>query len=164
LWAKVDFNGPIPTHCPELGNCWLWTGMVNEHGYGRIWDESQPNYPFIYVHRLSYILANGPLDEGVDVLHHCDNPPCLRPSHLYAGTQQQNNRDRDARDRVRHGEAHRSAKLTEQEVRAIRKMLAANKEMPAAKKLSLRAIGAVFGVAGATIWEIEHEHIWKRVQ
>jgi hypothetical protein len=89
FWEKVNKNGPIIR--PELGPCWLWTGSLNESGYGQIfvqWPERPRG-----AHRISWEIHFGPIPEGQHVLHHCDNPPCVRDSHLFLGDQGDNNRD-----------------------------------------------------------------------
>lgn len=65
--------------------CWVWTRRCLPNGYGRFREG--------YAHRTSYELVYGPLTDGVKVLHHCDNPPCIRPSHLFSGTQKDNMQD-----------------------------------------------------------------------
>jgi len=88
---KVDKNGPIPSHCPELGRCWVWMGQI-AHGYGRFRYELES-----LAHRVSYILYVGPIPEGLKICHHCDNKACVNSVHVYAGTTLDNSRDRWAR-------------------------------------------------------------------
>lgn len=71
--------------------CWKWTGPTDRKGYGR-WGKKVAS-------RHSWELANGPIPEGMWVLHHCDNPPCVNPAHLYLGTNTENVQDRVARGR-----------------------------------------------------------------
>ena len=94
FWSKVDKNGPVPPHRPELGPCWVWTAYCIKQGYGRF---RMPNSQE-YAHRVSYIIQFGPIPVGACVLHECDNPPCVR--HLYLGTQLSNAADRDSRGRT----------------------------------------------------------------
>jgi hypothetical protein len=77
-------------HYPEIGNCWEWTGGVFRGGYGHF-KVSGDDY---YAHRLSWLLAYGSIsDDKPFILHRCDNPPCVRPDHLFAGTTEDNMQD-----------------------------------------------------------------------
>jgi hypothetical protein len=71
-----------------------------------------------------WILANGPIEDGLFVCHHCDNPPCFRIEHLFLGTQLDNIRDAKSKHRNCFGETHGRSKLTEQSVREIVKLMA----------------------------------------
>jgi len=96
LWERVDKNGPIPPHRPGLGPCWPWTGSVDAKGYGtiRVGEKIQK------AHRVAYVLANGSIpDDKPMVCHRCDNPPCCRPEHLFAGTAVDNGKDMAAKGR-----------------------------------------------------------------
>lgn len=93
FWSKVDKR--------PAGGCWLWTGAVSGDGYGALWDGVRQ----VGAHRYSYELHNGPLPDGLWALHRCDTPLCVRPTHLYAGDQVQNQRDRWARTGFRRDEA-----------------------------------------------------------
>src|SRR6266550_5872844 len=68
--------------------CWEWLGSRSK-GYGRI----TINCGTELAHRISWIVHIGPIPAGLNVLHHCDNPCCVNPSHLFVGTQTDNNRD-----------------------------------------------------------------------
>lgn len=83
----------------EVGGagCREWQGAGHPQGYGRVWDGERLQY----AHRLSYEVFVGPVPAGLDVLHECDNPGCIEPRHLKAGTHQENMADRDARGRLR---------------------------------------------------------------
>ena len=93
FWRSVDMNGPVPQHDVALGACWLWTGIVVK------------DYPKINIgrrqvgaHRYSWELHNGrAVPDDLWVLHKCDRPLCVNPSHLYPGTAKENARDRGLR-------------------------------------------------------------------
>ena len=99
--ARVDFDGPIPSSCPELGNCWLWTGPragrygIFESDTGRM-----------YAHRYRSVQTEGPIPFGIKVCHRCDTPLCVRDSHLFRGTQADNLADMRAKGRGPVGERH----------------------------------------------------------
>lgn len=94
-------------------SCWNWIGILDRYGYGKfkIGDRT------IKSHRYSYQLHYGDFDESFHVLHHCDNPRCVNPSHLFLGTNRDNVADRTAKKR--HGET--SKRLTANEKAAILK-------------------------------------------
>jgi hypothetical protein len=77
--------------------CWLWTAGKAHYGYGRFrWRGPQRR-----AHRVAYELFVGEIPDGLFVCHHCDNPPCFNPKHLYLGTQAENMRDAKKRGRMR---------------------------------------------------------------
>lgn len=90
--------------------CWEWDGL-NNRGYGLIRSNGQR----FYAHRFSWIQAHGPIPDGLFVLHRCDNPPCVRPSHLFLGTKKDN-----ARDMILKGRGPAAAKLSDDQVRELR--------------------------------------------
>lgn len=96
FWERVDKQGPVPAHRPELGPCHLWTGPVDDRGYGRI----NVRRRSVTTQRVAFFLAEGrwPMPSA---LHHCDNPPCVRRSHLFEGSQADNVADMDAKGRRR---------------------------------------------------------------
>jgi hypothetical protein len=83
FWAKVNKDGPLPPHCPELGPCWLWTGSVNAMGYGKI-SHGGRGAGNAYSHRVSYELAHGPIGPALVIDHLCRNHGCQNPMHLEA--------------------------------------------------------------------------------
>jgi len=83
--------------------CWTWTGCGTPKGYGVVGYLGRQ----AYAHRVSWIIHNGPIPSGMSVCHRCDNPPCVRPEHLFLGTALDNNRD--SRDKGRHHYARRDS-------------------------------------------------------
>ena len=114
IWRFIDRRGP--------DECWPCKTHRNWRGYGRITIASQT----LGVTRVVLGLKLGrPLAPNEFALHHCDNPPCANPAHLYAGDVQQNANDKVERQRQARGERHGLARLTAEHVREIR-VLAAN--------------------------------------
>ena len=93
--AKVNRSGPEAR--PGLGPCWLWTAFTKENGYGQF---GRAKHDGVYAHRFSYELHVGPVPEGLCVLHKCDVRSCVRPDHLFLGTERDNAHDRDTKGRM----------------------------------------------------------------
>lgn len=150
FWEKVK----------KTDDCWVWIGGSAGNGYGGIGIGS---HNMISAHRASWIIHNGPIPQGLCVLHHCDNHPCVRPDHLWVGTNLQNTHDMIAKGRDRCppfplflGEQCSSSKLTECDVRMIRQILSEC-------SMSQRKLAAKFGVHLATIKSIRSGRTWKHV-
>lgn len=79
-------------------NCWIWIGLKNKAGYGRL----RMKYSDKTAHRYAYELYYDKIPKNKIICHKCDNPSCVNPSHLYAGTHKDNAQDREKRNRGRH--------------------------------------------------------------
>lgn len=86
FWMKVDFNGPVPVHRPELGPCWLWKGSTATYGYGTFWDGECT----VRAHRWAYVFCVGPIPEGLTLDHLCRVRHCVLSDHLEAVTSRVN--------------------------------------------------------------------------
>jgi hypothetical protein len=144
FWLYVQ-NGP---------RCWEWVGYRNEKGYGVINLRGERKL----AHRMAWELTVGPIPEGQYVLHHCDNPACVKAKHLFLGTKADNNADMHSKGRGRvtgppPGEKNWSAKLTEADVRAIR-----------ASTESDTALAARYGIARENIWAARTRRTWKHIE
>lgn len=129
--------------------CWEWNAYLDHSGYGVINVDGK----IIHAHRASYLTFVGKIPDGMMVLHRCDNPPCIRPDHLFIGTAADNKNDEIQKGRMPLGESRPISKLTADEVRAIRNDSGTNKAM--AEK---------YGMSTGVICRIRQRKIWKHVK
>lgn len=150
FWLKVDKNGPIAYE--QLGRCWLWTGAKNSFGYGIVCPTSSDIKPRRYMraHRLAFEFTNGPLPEGLSVLHKCDVPACVRPDHLFLGTTLDNMRDMRAKGRG--FDLSPRIKLSRENVLAIRK--------DRSDGVPNKTVAARYGVTPQTVCAITSRRAW----
>jgi len=143
FWAKVK----------KTDTCWVWVAGKNSGRYGSFYYEGKYAKP----HRVSYILHYGEFPNELEVLHKCDNPRCVRPDHLFLGTQLDNVRDMDAKGRRRSsamiGEENPSAKLKLSDVVVIRERSASGEK--------LGVIAKDYGIARTTVSDIKHRRRWR---
>jgi hypothetical protein len=136
FWKKVDVQGP--------DDCWPWLGCKNLKGYGNF-RIGKLRYK---AHRVAWELTYGPIPECLCCCHHCDNPACVNPKHLFLGTDQDNMDDMEVKGR---------AKLTEEQVIEIRRLYALENH------LSQDKLGILFGVSDVTICRVTSKKHWKHI-
>lgn len=105
--ARRSLGERLAAKLASEGDCLVFTGHRNEHGYGVIRSDDGRT---MLAHRAAYAVLVGPIPPGMHVLHSCDNPPCCNPQHLRVGTHEDNMRDRDVRGRTLRGDALRMAR------------------------------------------------------
>jgi len=164
FWAKV-----------ARGNdCWLWQGGRNARGYGMAANGKKSG--FILAHRFSYELAYGSIPPGLHVCHHCDNPPCVRPDHLFVGTDADNIADmlrkgrygpprpvlrgdaswsRNHLNRLARGESHGLARITATQVLEMRRLRAEGK--------SLSELMTAFSMSKSQTFRIITRQAWAHI-
>lgn len=120
LTAQERFFKNISNESHDRG-CWIWTGLKNRQGYGKL----TIDYKTVITHRYSWILHNGDIPERILICHKCDTPSCVNPDHLFLGAYSDNMKDmvKKGRNRDDRGSKHPMAKLTEEQVLMIRKRL-----------------------------------------
>jgi len=133
--------------------CWVWKASKDKNGYG-IFKGMIGEVAFTRAHRYSYALHTGDMLIGMQALHTCDNPSCVNPSHLFAGTNADNMRDKAIKGRSRTpvGEGHGKAILSERQVRRILK-----------DPRPYTEIAAQYNVASTTIGSIKQRVSWKHL-
>lgn len=130
--------------------CWAWTSAKTTFGYGLI-NEGGRGGKTLRAHRLSWELHNGPIPDGLCVLHLCDNPECTRPDHLWLGTRHENILDASKKGRASGGSPagynHPRAKLSDQDILNIR-------EEYVRGSTTLDSIAARYNVERTSVWRI----------
>lgn len=136
----------------ELAGCWLWTSATTGR-YGLFWVGGLKRNEL--AHRLAYMLFVGPIPNGLYVCHTCDNGHCVNPAHLFLGTAEDNNRDREAKGRSapQDGEHNPRAKLTREAVDQIRQLRAVG--------MLQKEIAARFGVGREAISKVLRGERWN---
>ena len=127
--------------------CWEWRKGKDKGGYGKFY-AGQSHYR---AHRVAFTISKGPVD-ALNVLHTCDNPSCVNPDHLFAGTTVDNVADKVAKGRQAKGEGC-NRKLTDIQVRAIR-----SDDRP------LRLIAQDHGISKSMAGMVKQRRYWKHVQ
>lgn len=144
FWARVS----------RSGECWEWTGGADRCGYGRLKVDGR----YQKAHRYSWVLANGPIPDGLYICHRCDNPPCVRPDHLFLGDAASNAADCVSKGRQARTSGEKSGhhKLTSEQVQLIRRMHAIS-------PINQAATARKYGVHRITIHDIIYRVNWRHI-
>lgn len=145
FWNKVTFTE----------SCWLFRFPLDKGGYGRIRFQGKNSAAS---HRVAWQLCNGPIPDGLWVLHKCDIPACCRPDHLFLGTHQDNVDDmmRKGRKHDFNGEAHPGSILTAKQVIEIQRKYMS-------EYITQRELGEIYGVCQGTISAIITKKTWGSI-
>jgi hypothetical protein len=138
VWPTIEEK--FDQRVDRTGSCWVWTGGLNSNGYGTL---KRPGGKPRYAHRYSWERENGPIPDGLNVLHKCDNPPCVRPDHLFLGTQKVNGEDMAGKWRSTWGERNAQARLTDAQAVAV-----------ANDWRSTREVAEQYGISRSTVSKI----------
>ena len=130
--------------------CWLWTGSKDRKGYGRLTINDKPHL----ASRISWTLHYGDIPIGKHILHHCDNPQCVNPEHLFMGTPKDNVADMWAKGRGNpghvYGEKHWASKITMKIADEIRN-----------SELSQNKLAKIYGISSSSVWAIKSGKTWR---
>ena len=149
-YKKKSIKDRFWSYVKKSKDCWWWTGTKDKAGYGGL----GVGAGMVRAHRLSWCLHNGSIPDGIHVLHKCDNPPCVRPDHLFLGTQADNIKDmlKKGRWKPKLGENHPSSKLKVKDVYKIRQLhVDGIKRDEIAERFNI-AISTVEGIIYRTRW------------
>ena len=141
----------------KTDGCWEWQGSRHPNGHGYF---SAGRASVGYAHRAAWEFVHGPIPFGLFVCHHCDNPPCVRPDHLFLGTQNDNVQDAVSKGRMSRGESHHAAKLTEAAVREIR---VAEVGWTQSRQSLARALAPRYGVTSFAVKAVLQRNRWRHI-
>lgn len=167
FWSKVNKDGSTMSHMDSP--CWEWTASKTGRGYGHFGITRK----LFLAHRVAWTIANGPIPLGLLACHHCDNPSCVNPAHLFLGTNLDNCQDKERKgrgnpargdtngshtkpERRPRGEVHGKSKLSDAKVIQIRVAYAAG-------GVTLRQLSSQFGVHFSAIGRIIRREMWQHV-
>ncbi len=149
----ITFWDRVYSQVSKDGSCAIFIGCLDQCGYGRIFRDGK----LVRLHRAVWERDHGSIPRGCVVMHTCDRPACIEPSHLRIGTQRENIADMDKKGRRRSliGSEQGGAKLTESDIPRIRAMLKRGD--------TCVAIGRIFGVTDMMIRHIKKRRAWLHV-
>jgi hypothetical protein len=154
--TREEFLNFVSVHGDN--DCWPWLGNQNGKGYGRVEYDGKLQQ----AHRVSWQIHHGPIPNGFNVLHTCDNTICVNQKHLFLGTQQDNvddmiakSRDNFGGNRPQIGSEHHNAQLNEDKVREIKRLLEEGHRH--------KDIAEWFEVSRQAITNISTGHRWSHV-
>lgn len=154
---KVSAETRFWSHVQRGPGCWEWQGRLSDDGYGRTSIGNRHNQG---AHRAAWEMAVGQIPDGLHVCHTCDNRRCVRPDHLFLGTNHDNILDRQTKGRSKNlfasGEKHPRSALTEQHVREIRSRREAGE--------SGLTIAKLFGITHQQVYRIANHTAWEHIQ
>lgn len=126
--------------------CIIWPRYKDKRGYGYTWHKGKT----AYAHRVAYEEAFGPIPEGMCVLHKCDNPSCVNIDHLFLGTNDDNVKDRNKKQRQAFGIKNGRTKLTEHSVMKIR-----------SSSDTQEVLAEQYGISPSHVFRIKNRKVWK---
>jgi hypothetical protein len=167
MGSMVKFAPPFWDRVDKSGDCWTWTAGTTAFGYGRV-----NGLPYtgrqsaLLTHRVSWFLTYGEWPAaGMCVLHRCDNPPCVRPDHLFLGTKKDNTQDMVQKGRGKagaqpfgsrtHGTRNAHAKLNEAQVVEMRQRAAGGEHY--------RDLAVEYGISATRCNGIINGQGWRHV-
>lgn len=132
--------------------CWGWNAYRDKDGYAVMTGDGKP----MHAQRFSYELHCGPIPKGMFVLHHCDNPTCTKPEHLFLGNTRDNALDASRKGRLRSGAQHPrgNAKLIEEQILRMRSLRIG---------LSLKELAKLFNISRQTVGDICMRRTWTHI-
>jgi len=154
IWKKINIKPTSVIWYLWNNECWKWTTKsINNKGYG-MFSITKKMY---LAHRIVYKLVFGAIPDNLYILHHCDNPLCCNPSHLFPGTQKNNMEDMIVRGRQCCGEKISSSKLKEKDILEIRILYSTGDYYQ-------RELGEIYGVGADEISRIVNNKMWKHIR
>lgn len=109
MTSLKEYEDRFWTYVDRSGECWIWKAYCTKKGYGIFGFGGHGKT--VRAHRFAYVVTYGSIPSGKKILHTCDNQPCVRPSHLFVGSQLENIIDREKKLRTARGSSLPNAKL-----------------------------------------------------